>query len=311
MANSNDVNESGWVDERLKSLDSQTDFRSDPARAHARLHERHRVALRTVRRRRVAGAAAAVVLGLLALPGPRAAAQRLWTQITLGRWEIVEVDRESVPDDVAAVFAMQPQPFDEESVQSVDEAARIVGFRPLLPSSGVSGSPALSVVNSVTLSTKTLETAEIERALAAAGVADVAVPREWEGTTLVAYGGPVVVAHYQELELIQAAPFRMTTPAAFEFGRFMEIAFRVFGREAGEAKALGQRFAANPALVMHFPEHGPVRDVPLRSGHGVFVGDPGQSDEVCFFWNTPDRIYIISADRMTEEQAAAVANSLQ
>jgi hypothetical protein len=312
MANSNDRDhEGGWVDERLRTLEAPLDFQADTVRAHARLRERNGATVRMSRHLRAVGAVTAILLGVLALPGPRAAAQRVWNQLTLSRVAVVEVDR-NVPEDVSAVFAMQPQPWDEQSVESIDDAARIAGFRPLLPAPEVvEGRPNLLVIGSVSLSTKTLKVAEIEQTLAASGVTDVEVPREWEGTTLVANGGPVVVAQYQDLELIQAAPFRMTTPAAFEFGRFMEIAFRVFGRDAAEAQALGERFAANPALVMHFPERGSVVDVPLQSGTGVFVGEPDQSEGICFFWNTQDRIYIISADRMTQERAAAVANSLK
>jgi hypothetical protein len=312
MATSNDVEKGGWVDDRLSALQTPAGLPTDGARAHARLDERRRRALTTTRRRRAAGALAAVALGLLALPGPRAAAQRLWNQLTIARVEVVAVDRKAVPDDIAAVFAMQPQPFEERSVSSVEEATRIAGFRPLLPPPGVvGGTPTLSVVESVIFSTASLSVAQIERTLAAAKIFDITVPREWEGTTLVAHGGPFVVAEYPDLELIQAAPFRMTTPAAFELGRFMETAFRVFGREASEARTLGQQFAANPALVMHFPEHGPVRDVSIRSGRGLLVGEPGQSDEVCFFWNTKDRIYIIAADQISAERAAGVANSLE
>jgi hypothetical protein len=312
MANSKDSNDNQWVDDRLKTLETPGDFWPDGARARERLRQRSGMTGGAVRQRWVLGTTAAMLVGLLALPGSRAAAQRLWKQLTLSHVEVVQVDRKDVPDDIAAVFAMQPEPWNEESVASAEEAARKVGFRPLLPlSSVVNGQPRLAVVASVVLSTKTLRIAEIEQALAVAGVTDVTVPREWEGTTLVAHGGPAVIAQYQDLELIQSAPFRMTTPAAFEFGRFMELAFRVFGREAGEARALGQRFAANPALVMHFPERGPVRDVPLRSGHGVYVGDPNGSDGICFFWNTKDHIFILSADTISEQQAAAVANSIE
>jgi len=44
---------------------------------------------------------------------------------------------------------------------------------------------------------------EIERVLAAAGVRDIAVPKEWEGTVLSAEGGPAVVADYGDIEVIQ------------------------------------------------------------------------------------------------------------
>lgn len=155
-----------------------------------------------------------------------------------------------------------------------------------------------------------LKTADIEGALAAAGISDIKVPAEWEGTTLVAEGGPVIVAQYEGVEVMQSAPFRMTTAAGFKFGRFMEMAFRVFGRTASEARALGEKFEANPALVMHFSEHDPVREVPLRSGQGIYVGDPEGDDVICFFWNTADRIFIVSAEKMNEQAAAALANSI-
>jgi hypothetical protein len=55
-----------------------------------------------------------------------------------------------------------------------------------------------------------------------------------------------------------------------------------------------------PALVMHFPERDTVREVPRSGGRGIFVGDPGGSDGICFFWHTSDRIDIVSAPQMSE-----------
>jgi hypothetical protein len=208
---------------------------------------------------------------------------------------------------------MEPKPWDLEPVKDAAEAERVVGFRPSLPRLGLlAGTPTLSVVRSVSLSTKPLKTSDIKRALAAAGVSDMTVPKEWEGITLVAEGGPIVVVDYPEakVEVMESAPFRMTTPSGFQFGRFMEIAFRVFGRSANEARHLSEKFAANPALAMHFPERSQVREVALRSGQGVLVGDVGDHN-ICFFWNTPERIYIVSAENMHEDQAATLANSMQ
>jgi hypothetical protein len=90
----------------------------------------------------------------------------------------------------------------------------------------------------------------------------------------------------------------------------MEVTFRVFGRGAEEARRLASTFAANPALLLHFPETDPVEDIGLETGHGIFVGDPNRGDGICFFWNGPDRLFIIAADRMSTETAAAVANSI-
>ena len=114
-----------------------------------------------------------------------------------------------------------------------------------------------------------------------------------------------------DMQVIQSRPFGLTTAAGFPFGRFMEITFRVFGRPQDEARRLGQQLAENPALVMHFPGASAVRDVPLRTGLGVLVGNPDGDDGMCFFWSTPDRIYIIEADKLSEARAVAVANSIR
>jgi hypothetical protein len=151
----------------------------------------------------------------------------------------------------------------------------------------------------------------MQRALAAAGVTDMAVPNEWEGLTLTAEAGPVVVAAYDDVEIMQTAAFRMNTPPGFRFGHFMEMAFRAFGRSAGEAKILGAKFEANPALLVHFPERAPVRDIPLRSGLGIVVGDLEGDDPICFFWNAPDRIFIVTATHVRATTLVALANSVR
>ena len=183
----------------------------------------------------------------------------------------------------------------------------------MLPPPGVlKGTPELSVISKVTLSTRPIRTAEIQQALTTAGVADTQVPVEWEGVTLVAEGGPVVVATYGDgVELMQTASFGLNIPPGFPFGRFMEMAFRVFGRDAGEARLLGEKLAENPAIVLHFPEREQVVDVALQSGRGVLVIDPDGSDGICFFWNMPNRIFIVSAGQMSQQQAATLANSIR
>jgi hypothetical protein len=312
MANHND-DADGWVDDRLKTLDTPNGFQPNASQARARLRERRDAAGRTARRRVwTLVAVCTVLLAILALPWPRAAAQRLLDRLTLGHIAVIDTARKDLPESVTGAFVMKPQPWREEDVRTLDEAQQIAGFRPALPPSDVlSGTPRLSVVRRATLATAPLKVAEIERALAAAGVRDVTVPKEWEGTTLFAEGGPAVLADYGDIEVIQSLPFRLTTPADFPFGRFMELTFRVFGRPEEEARRLGQQLAENPAIVMHFPGASAVRDVPLRTGRGVLVGNPDGHDGMCFFWSTPSRIYIIEADKLSESRAVAVADSIR
>ena len=312
MANHNDDHH-GWVDERLRSLDGPRGAQPNASQARARLRERHDATVRAARRRAwMLAVTGGALLAVLSLPWPRAAAQRLLDRLTLGHIAVIDTARKDLPEDVTDALVMKPQPWEEESVRDLDEAQRIAGFRPSLPPSDVlAGTPKLLVVRKATLATAPLKVAEIERALAMAGVRDVTVPKDWEGTTLSAEGGPAVLADYGDIEVIQSRPFRLTTPAEFPFGRFMELTFRVFGRPADESRRLGQQLVENPALVMHFPGASAVRDVPLRTGLGVLVGNPDGNEGMCFFWSTPDRIYIMEADKLSESLAVAVANSIR
>lgn len=310
MANNSDRNEPDWVDDRLASLNASGGSPADLVRARAKLRARQNGPVRS--RRLWLPLAATLCLALAALPWPRALAQQLWNRLLLDRVAVVQVDREDLSDEIAAVFTMEPRPFDQEPVADEAEAERIAGFRPRLPPDAIlNGKPALSIVRRAVLATRPLKTADMERALIGAGVSDLTVPKEWEGLTLVAEAGPVIVADYNALQIMQSAPFRMNTPPEFQFGRFMEMAFRVFGRSATEARVLGAKFEANPALVLHFPERAPVRDVALRSGSGIIVGDLTSDELICFFWNTSERIYIVSATNVSENTLLELANSIQ
>jgi hypothetical protein len=311
MANNNDRNDRDWIDERLDTLKTADESEPDVSRARAKLRARQSGPAPRSRGAWLLAAAAACLV-LAALPWPRALAQQVWDRLVLARIAVVQVDGEGVDDEIASVFTMDSAPYEQEPVADAAEAERIAGFRPLLPPDGIlKGKPALSIVRRSVLTTKPLKTADIERALATARVSDIAVPKEWEGLTLTAEAGPVVIADYDGVQIMQSAPFRMNTPPGFQFGRFMEMAFRVFGRPADEAKALGAKLEANPALVLHFPEREPVRDVVLRSGEGIIVGDLNSDDLICFFWNTPDRIYIVSATNVSQHTLVTLANSIR
>jgi hypothetical protein len=300
-----------FVEERLKTLERSDDFHPDVVRARARLRGRDEMRTWWIRRAWTTAAVAAAGLVLLALPWPRAAAQRLWDRLTLGRVEVVQVTRRDLPESVTALFDWQESRRDEPIVvHDLAEAERVAGFRPKLPAPDVlNGTPEMSVVRKSVFTIAAIHTADIERALAAAGVSDLKVPKEWEGATLTAEVGPAVNIEYKDamVELTESPPFKLTTPPGFPVARFMEIAYRIFGKGAAEARDLSLKFEANPAWMLVFPAHDTVREVPLRAGHGIAAGG---RDGMCFFWNTDDRIYIISAAQMNEALGMAVANSI-
>src|SRR5690348_11649386 len=312
--NPSDRHDHTWIDEGLRTLAVPRDFQPDISSAQARLGRRARLAAR--RRRQLGVATVASVVALIALPGPRARAAQLWNRLLLGRVVVVDVKRPNLPDNVIETFTMKPVSSNSFPVDDAAAAERLAGFHVLLPAAGVSGAPGFQVTENLKLATAPLHVDAIQAALRAAGVTDVTIPREWEGTTLMAEGGPVIVAVYRDdaaqrdTQIWEATPFRMTTSSSLRFGEFMTLAFRVFGQGPVEARELGARLEANPGLVMHFPRRGTVVDVPLRSGtHGVLL-DQGP-DGAGFFWSTPDRIFLLSSETLTADEAATIANSMR
>ena len=68
--------------------------------------------------------------------------------------------------------------------QDKADAERVAGFRPLLPPAAVvSGAPKLTVIKHQSIS-YTVNVADLERGLAAAGITDVRVPGDWNGVTM-------------------------------------------------------------------------------------------------------------------------------
>jgi hypothetical protein len=309
MANdSNRSDDDRFVDERLKALDGNEPLRIDETRARARLQGRLDARTRWRRPIWIGAALVAAMMVLLALPWPRAAAQQLWERLTLGRIEIIQITGNNVPDDIAEVFMfVERGPLNDQPVKDLAEAARIAGFQPSLPAPGVlAGVPNFAVVRSMTSTTRPMRVKDVERALAAAGITDVVVPPAWDGVTLTFEGGPVVLAQYPEAqaEIMQLRPVRMTSPSSVRFDEFMEVGFRLFGRNARDAHILAKEMLANPALLMHFPRHSQFHDVRLRSGRGIIVGG-------CLFFNTEDRLYLVSAQNLSDSLAIKVADSIQ
>ena len=306
--NNNPPDDERFVDDRLKTLDSGEPVRIEQARARARLQRRldarrpWRPALWFV------ATVVATVLVFAAFPWPRAAAQRLWDRLTLGRMEVVRVTQANLPQPLN-LFDWKEENDEPVAVHDADEAQRVAGFRPLLPPADVvHGTPKLSVSKRGVMSA-TVRVADLERALTAAGVTGVRVPADWEGVTLRVERGPEIAAEYHDarMGMTQSAPFKLTTPSGFPVGEFMEIAYRLYGKSAAEAGDLSRKFIANPAWMLVFPGHDTVKEVSWNGGRAVAAGGQG----MCFFWSTPDRVFIIGAQKMDPDFGVAVANSVR
>jgi len=235
-------------------------------------------------------------------------AQELWYRLFVTRVEVVRLDLSDVPLDTSIRTDGAP-------VRATDlqDAATKAGFTPYLVSSDVmSEAPTLSVTGPMEI-LQTIHTPHLEAALARVGATDLKVPAAWNGVTVRALIGPLVVTNYRGgIEVVQTTPIRVELPGGFELARFAEIIFRTGGLSWWEARKLGEQFAARPAWLLDVPADEPavITTVPLTGGDGLLIeevtdaGDP----RATVVLSRPTRLYTVSSP--SREVTMRVASAL-
>jgi hypothetical protein len=296
--------EHDWIAARLAVTEPH--WEPDVARARARLRQA------TPARPRRATVAAALATAALAIafasPYGRAGAQELWYRWFVTRVAVVRVDLSKVPLDTSIRLDDL-----QEQVAPADAAAR-VGFTPSLPPPELAGEPALSIVGRVEM-TQRIRTGALEEALAREHATDVEVPGAWNGISLRAVIGPMLVARYPgDVEILQTAPIRLEMPAGFPLERFAEVAFRAGGVPWREARQLAEDYARQPAWLLDVPadETVLVETISLPGGgSALLIDDPGERgrDRATVLLSRPARLFSVSSpDR---ELSLRIADTLR
>jgi len=255
-----------------------------------------------------AAAAVALCIVALAIPHGLMYAQQLWHRLVLKRVDVVRLDLSHSP-----LRARVTTNGLEQTVQNLDEAELKAGFRPDLPSAGVLPmKPVIKVTGQIDLE-QTIHVPDIKAALQKLGASDVQVPTEWEGMQLRTEIGPTVTADYADVQIIETRPFELSIPPGFPLEAFAEVAFRSLGVSAWEARALAQKFVANPAWLLDIPadEIVNVQEVALRTGPAMLIesfDNRGKIERATVIRNTSDRIYAVSAK--TRPLALRIAGTL-
>jgi hypothetical protein len=293
-----------WTAARLAAV--APTWEPDPLRARASRRAAPASRPRRALYATAAATAALVVLGLT--PSARALAQDLWYRFFVTRVAVVRLDLSRVPLNTGIRTDGQQQ-----TASSVADAAGKAGFTPYLPPSELGGgAPTFSVVGRIDVM-QTIETKALEAALLREGATDVEVPAAWNGTTLRAVIGPMVVASYPgEVEVLQAPPIRLEMPAGFPLERFAEVAFRAGGVPWAEARQLAEEYAAQPAWLLDVPADEPVvvEKVALPHGDGLLIEDPNESggERVTVIVSRPTRLYSVSSP--SRDQSLRIAKTL-
>ncbi len=299
--------EDPWVANRLATIEPQ--WSPNLARGRELLDARLAGRRHSWTWMAAAAATAAVCVAVLALPGTRALAQELWYRFVLNRVDVVRLDLSKLPLHMQVTTNGL-----EQSVQNMDEAERKAGFRPYLPSPGVVyANPGITVTGPIAVE-QTIHVRDIESALGKVGASDVHVPAEWEGVQLRTEIGPMVAANYPDnVHILQALPIELSVPSGFALEHFAEVAFRSIGVSLWEARAMAQKFAAQPAWLLDIPPDAVVnvQEVALRAGPALLIEDfdeKGAVTRATVIRSTSERMYSVSS--RNRELSIKIANAL-
>jgi hypothetical protein len=228
----------------------------------------------------------------------------------LKRFEVLRVnsaDIERMPVALRGIFA-DPVP-DAELVDNLNEATKRVGFTPHVPKSGKM--PRFAVISPIRLALK-INVADLTKALHEAKADDVKVPQDWDGVTIDMQQSQGVYMDFGDFFIAESPPVQLSTRAGFQMDQFFEVLLRILGRNASEASALRQKFAASPANYFPIPPRYEmdIHDVKLKSGTGMLFQNASKQGELAFTWSGADHTYFLSG-LIKESDAAALADSLQ
>jgi hypothetical protein len=261
-----------------------------------------------------AGAAAALCAAVFVLPAPRAAAQRLWDQVVLGRIQVWTVDAEG--PGAAAFFAPQIVHTGEtRPVESSGAASSLAGFEPRLPGLDVFATPPAFSVADVTTAGVRLQTPAIRHLVARAGASAAEVPDSWDGVDLELRVGPVIIADYGGILLLQSLPPQIIKPADFDLELFYRLAFRALGISDTDARVLSADLMMSPALLMFMPEEDRelLHEFDTRHGKGLMIHEVYGPGSITAVWSGSDRMYALypSGGQVTRELVTRVAEALE
>lgn len=297
--------EAQWVKARLDAVAPA--WTPDPQFARHRLSA-SRASRAPWRRYATAMTTMALLAAVCVLPPVRSFAQSLWYRLTISRIDVVRLDVSKIPVDTHVRTDGT-----QVAVDTLEEAASRAGFRPVLPSGDlVPGVPALSVTGQIDV-TQRLRAAELQKALAAVGADDLEVPASWDGAELRVSVGPLVIAEYEGVSIVQSAPIRLQVPSFVDLAALAEVMFRAAGSSWWEARILAEAYAASPAWLLDIPEdeQATVEAVSLENGTLALVIDESNDDgttQATVLVSTPERLAAVT--RGSREMSLRVAQAI-
>jgi hypothetical protein len=208
-------------------------------------------------------------------------------------------------------FRLRPEP---SPVASLEEAGNTAGFWPHLPGPGVFTSQPKFSVTDVGLAALPLDGPAIRSLAVKAGIPASVVPASWIDGLLELRVGPIVVADYNGVLLLQSLPFQLKTPADFNLELFYRIAFRSLGMSDEEARAMSVDAAMSPAYLTLAPkeEQELFTKFKTKTGSGVMISEVYGNGKIAALWSGVDRVYALfpAEGEISKEFVVKVANAV-
>jgi len=262
------------------------------------------------RRSWLAGVAAIVaILGLLALPPVRAAADQLLSVFRVQKVVFMPIDPNRIEQLKAlnlngdTMFVGKPQMSDRtppRTVASADEAAQAAGYAIAQPAQLPSAplSTAYTVVGPNKAQFQ-INVAGARQVLDLLGIDDVTIPDALGAQPIQVESKPFVAVHYHganyDLTLNQGQSPNVTLPKGVDLAQLGKAALRVLGTPPEQAEIASRQINWNNTLIFPFPaDTDNIRQVSVNGEPALLVGGGARrSLHWQLYWQTGDRLYML------------------
>jgi hypothetical protein len=228
----------------------------------------------------------------------------------VARLEEGKLDFETLLGDSVETLKEPGQP---ATVASAEEASQLAGIPVRLPATVPAGYglPEIQVQGEASLRF-TADTARLQAILDTLGVADVTIPGQLNGAVVTVNKPPVVSVQYangrNRIILVQARNPDISLPDGVRLADLGEIALRVAGMSADDARSFAQSIDWNTTLLVPIPANAAsFRDVEVRGATGLLItsdraaGSPAASGKdipqgSVLMWSEGDTVFALSGN---------------
>lgn len=281
----------------------------------------------------IAAAILVAAVLILSLPPTRALAQDFLNLFRVQRFATITIDPQRMEELknldfdaeklLAGNNAKVVEPKKPIKVESPQEASERAGFTVAVPATVPNGATLQVMVQDAGSAEFTADTAQLNELLSLVGVTDLRVPEQLNGAQIKVTKPASVILNYKSNEgkfsVMQSPSPQVELPAGVEMRQLGEIALRVLGLEAAEARDFAAKVDWNTTFLIPIPaDAGEVRQVEVNGAEGLMMVSNGSSQnlrsprngDAVILWAKDGMVYGLSGNGNALD-LLEIANSVQ